>query len=48
MLFSENEFNSEFDKMFIEQIIAGIVYPEVQKQLQAEDKKWSLRKPYKW
>ena len=34
-----DKFNSESDKMIIEQNIAGIVYPEVQKQLQAEDKK---------
>ena len=38
------ESNSQFDKMFREQIIAGTVYPEVQKQLIAKDKKMTLEK----
>ena len=46
-----DKFNSEFDRMLIEQIIAGIVYPEVQKQLLAEYKKITIninRKLYEW
>ena len=31
------EYNSEFDKRLIEQIIAGTIYPEVQQKLPGED-----------
>ena len=35
---NRDKFNSEFDKMLIEQIIARTVYPEVQKQLLVDEK----------
>ena len=37
MLMHEDEINCEFDNIFIEQIIAGTVYPKVQRNLFVKD-----------